>query len=66
LPFTVVIEKVIGNIEAIIARRARLTQQSHPCFIRRTSAFAPVARDAGTNHIVPDVLPTPPPRDNMV
>jgi len=66
LPFTMVIEKVIGNIEAIVARRTRLMQQSHPCFLRRTSAFAPVARNAGTNHIVPYVLPTPPPRDNMV
>ena len=66
MPFTVIIEKVIGNIEAIIARGLRLAQQSHPCFIRCTSAFAPVARNAGTNHIVPGVLPTPPPRNNMV
>jgi hypothetical protein len=61
-----IIEKVIGNIEAIIARRMRLVQQFHPGFIRRTSAFVPVARNTGTNHIVPGVLPTPPPRNNMV
>jgi hypothetical protein len=60
------IEKAIGDIEAIIARRTRLMQQSHPCFIRRTSAFASVARNAGTNHIVPGVLSTPSPWNNMV
>jgi hypothetical protein len=61
-----VIEKVIGNIEAVIARRMWLAQQSHPCFIRRTSAFMPVARNTGADHIVPGVLSTPPPWNNMV
>jgi hypothetical protein len=61
-----IIEKVIGNIEAIIARRVRLVQQSHPCFIRRTSALVPVARNTGTDYIVPGMLATPPPWNNVV
>jgi hypothetical protein len=61
-----IIEKVIGNIETIIARRMRLVQQLHSCFIRRTSAFVPVARNTGTDHIVPGVLSTPPPWNNVV
>jgi hypothetical protein len=62
----VVVEKVVGNIEAIVAGRMRLVQQSHPCFIRCTSAFVPVARDAGADHIVPGMLPTSPTRNNVV
>jgi hypothetical protein len=66
LPFTVVVEKVIGNIEAVIARRMRLVQQSHSGFIRRTSALVSVAGNAGADHIVPGVLSTPSPWDNVV
>lgn len=61
-----VVEKVVGNIEAIVVRRMRLVQQSHPCFIRCTSAFVPVARDAGADHIVPGVLATSPTRHNVI
>jgi hypothetical protein len=61
-----IIEKVIGNIETIVARRMWLVQQSHPCFIRRTSAFVPVARNTGADHIVPGVLSTPPPWHDVV
>jgi len=59
-------EKVIGNIEAIIVRSMRLVQQCHARFIRRTSPFAPVAGDTGADHIVPGVLSTPPPWNNVV
>jgi hypothetical protein len=62
----VVVEKVVGNIEAIVAGRMRLVQQSHPCFIRCTSAFVPVARDAGADHIVPGMLATSPTRYNVI
>jgi hypothetical protein len=61
-----IIEKVIGNIETIIARRMWLVQQSHHCFIRRTSAFVPVAGNAGADHMVPGVLSTPPPWNNVI
>ncbi len=60
------IEKMIGNIEAVVAGRMRMVQQPHPCFIRRTSAFAPVAGNAGADHIVPGVLSTSTPWNNMV
>jgi hypothetical protein len=66
LPFTMIIEKVVGNIEAIVAGRMRLVQQSHPGFIRRTSTFVPVAGNTGADHIVPGVLSTSPPWDNVV
>jgi hypothetical protein len=66
LPLTVIIEKVVGDIETIIAGRMWLVQQSHPCFIRRASAFAPVAGNTGANHIVPGVPSTPPPRNDVV
>jgi hypothetical protein len=59
-------EKVIGNIEAIVAGRMRLVQQAHSCFIRCTSTFVPVAGNAGADHIVPDVLSTSPPWNNVV
>jgi hypothetical protein len=61
-----VVEKVIGNIEAVIARRMRLVQQSHSGFIRCTSALVPVAGNAGADHIVPGVLSTPPPWNNVI
>jgi hypothetical protein len=61
-----VIEKVIGNIETVVARRMRLVQQSHPCFLWGTSAFVPVARNTGADHIIPGVLSTSPPRNNVV
>jgi hypothetical protein len=61
-----VIEKVVGNVEAVVVGRMRLVQQSHPCFIRRTSAFVPVAGNAGADHIVPGVLSTSPPWNNVV
>ena len=61
-----VVEKVVGNIEAIVVGRMRLVQQSHPCFIRCSSAFVPVARDAGADHIVPGMLPTSPAWSNVV
>jgi hypothetical protein len=61
-----IVEKVIGNIEAIVVGRMRLVQQSHSCFIRCTSAFLPVAGNAGADHIVPDVLSTSPPRNNVI
>jgi len=60
------VENVIGNVEAIVARRMRLVQQSHPCFIRRASTFVPVAGNTGADHIVPGVLSTSPPWNNMV
>jgi hypothetical protein len=62
----VITEQVIGNIEAIITRRTRLMQQLHPCFIRTAPTFAPITGDAGTDHIVPGVLSTPTPRNNVV
>jgi len=61
-----IVEKVIGNIEAIVAGRMRLVQQSHPRFIRRTSTFVSVAGNAGADHIVPGVLSTSPPWNNVV
>jgi hypothetical protein len=61
-----VIEKVVGNIEAVVAGRMWLVQQSHPCFIRCTSAFVPVARNTGADHIVPGMLPTSPTWNNVV
>jgi hypothetical protein len=66
LPFTVVIENVIGDIEAVVARRTRLAQQSHPGFLWRSSAFMPVAGNASTDYIIPGVLPTPLPRNDVV
>ena len=61
-----IVEKVIGNIEAIVAGRMRLVQQSHLRFIRRTSTFVSVAGNAGADHIVPGVLSTSPPWNNVV
>lgn len=66
LPFTVIVEKVVGNIEAIVAWRVRLVQQSHPGFIRCTSALVPVAGNTGADHIVPGMLPTSPTWNNVV
>jgi hypothetical protein len=66
LPFTVIIEKVIGDIETIIPRDVWLVQQFHPCFVRRASAFAPVAGNTGADHIVPGVPSTSPPWNNVV
>jgi hypothetical protein len=62
----VAVEQVVGDIEAVIARRTRLMQQFHPCFLWCASALAPVAGDTGTDYVVPVMLPTPPARDNMV
>jgi len=61
-----VTEKVIGNIETVIAGRMWLVQQSHPRFIRSTSAFVPVAGDTGADHIVPDMLPASSSWDDVV
>jgi hypothetical protein len=61
-----IIEKVIGNIEAIVAGRMRLVQQSHSCFIRRTSTLVPVAGNAGADHILPGVFSASPPWNNVV
>ena len=66
LPLVVVVENVVGNIEAIVAGSTRLVQQSHPGFIRCTSAFVPVAGNAGADHIVPGVLPASAARNNVV
>jgi hypothetical protein len=66
VPFTVVVEEVIGDVEAIMAGRTWLTQQAHPCFIRAAPTFAPIAGNAGANHIVPGMLSAPPPWHNVV
>jgi hypothetical protein len=60
------VENVIRYIEAIVARRMRLVQQSHLCFIRRPSTFVPVAGNTGADHIVPGVLSTSSPWNNVV
>jgi len=62
----VTVEKVVGDIEAIVVGRTGLVQQSHLRFIRRTPTFVSVAGDAGADHIVPGVHPTSPPWDNVV
>jgi hypothetical protein len=62
-----IVDKVIRNKEAIVTTgRAWLTQQSHPSFIWRASSFAPIAWNAGANHILPTMFPTASPWDNMV
>lgn len=66
MPFTVIIEKVIGDIETIIARRMRLVQQFHSCFVGGTSTFASIAGNTGTDYIVPGVFSTSPPWNNVV
>ena len=38
----------------------------HPCFAWRLTRLVPVAGDAGTDHIVPDMLPATPPGNDVV
>ena len=66
MPFAVTVEKMIGNIEAVIAGRMWVVQQLHSCFIWSTSAFMPVAGNTGADHIVPGVLSTSTPWNNVV
>ena len=61
-----IVDEVIRNKETIITRRAWLMQQFHPGFVWCMPAFATIAGNTGTNHILPTMFPTPPPRDNMV
>jgi hypothetical protein len=61
-----IIEKVIGNIEAIVAGRVWLVQQSHPCFVRCTPTFVSVAGNAGANHVVPGVFSPQPTWNDVV
>ena len=53
-----IIKKVVGNIETIVAGWMWLVQQSHPCFLRCTPTFVSVAGNAGADYIVPGVLST--------
>ena len=61
-----IIEKVIGNVEAVIARGMWLVQQCHPRLVRRPPAFVPVAGNAGADYVVPGMFSTPPAWNNVV
>jgi len=66
VPFIMITDKAIGNIEAIIAGGTGLMQQFHSGLFRGTAAFAPVAGNAGADYIVPGMLSAPSPRNNVV
>ena len=59
-------EKMVGDIEAVIPGSTRLVQQLHLGLLWGMSPFAPIAGDAGTDHIVPDMLPATPPGNDVV
>jgi hypothetical protein len=57
---------MIGNTKTIIARRAWPVNQIHSRFGRGTPAFTIITDFAGTDHVIPAMVPSAPPGDNVV
>jgi len=67
LPFALDIWIVSGDVEKTgNTRLGRLTDQFHPSFLWCPACLTPIAGYAGTDNILPGMLPAPVTRDNMV